>query len=159
MATITTFSYQPLLYGSHGFSSSAVPGLSFLWPCKTIYFLPCNHWNIFWVLFFLCSRSYMNMPFFLLQNDVFFAFVWFPKIFSLWLLTKSLLRTLFNCSLLYFHFASWHCLNLCTVCSSHLPDHPNYSTSQWGFHTSLPEEFCYCYAVFVEYLLRTPRKP
>lgn len=41
--------------------SSALPGLHFLWPCKTVSFLPCNHWDYFvvvvqgaiWVHFFL----------------------------------------------------------------------------------------------------------
>lgn len=43
---------------------------------------------------------------------IFFAFVWFPKISSLWSLTRSLLRTPFNCSHLCFRFAfaSWHFL-------------------------------------------------
>lgn len=89
---------------------------------------------------------------------IFFAFVWFPKISSLWSLTRSLLRTPFNCSHLCFRFAfaSWHFLPLCTVCSSHLLDHPSYSASQWRFRTStlmLPEEFWYCHGAFVENLL------
>lgn len=88
----------------------------------------------------------------------FFAFVWFPKIYSLWSLTRSFLRTPFNCRRLCFHFAfaSWYPLHLCTVCSSHLLDHPSYSASQWGFHTStlmLPEEFWCCHRVFAENLL------
>lgn len=147
---------------------SALPGLSYLWHYKTIsslqplvyvlgfcvgggfvaflgfgcFFVP----GAIWVCWFLSAPKW-----------TIFASVWFPEILSLWSLTRSLLRTLFNYSHLCFHFAfaSWHALCLCTACCSHLLDHPSYSASQWWFHASLPEgtNFWYCHGVFVGYLL------
>lgn len=45
--------------------SSALPGLSFLWPCKTryLFFLATIG------MCFFCSRSYVSTQVFLLQND------------------------------------------------------------------------------------------
>lgn len=134
-------------------------------------YLPCNHWYMFLgfvlggvlllflgLVVFLFQELYECVGFFLLQNELtIFASVWFPEILSLWSLTKSLLRILFNYSHLCFHFAfaSWHALCLCTACCSHLLDHPSYSASQWWVHASLPEgtSFWYCHGVFVGYLL------
>lgn len=152
---------------------SALPGLNYLWNYKTVsslqplvyvlgfcfggfslvfwlgwFFVP----GAIWVYFFFSSPKWWTL----------FASVWFPKISSLWSLTKSLLRTLLNCSHLCFHFAfaSWRALHLCTACCSHLLDHPSYSTSQRWFHTPLPEStnFWYFHEVFVGYV-ETSRKP
>lgn len=104
-------------------------------------YLPCNHWYVFLgfvlgffgLVGFLFQELYVCWFFSAPKLWTFFASVWFPKILSLWLLTKSHLGTLFNCSHLCFHFAfaSWHALHLCSACYSHLLDHPSYSASQW----------------------------
>lgn len=138
---------------------SALPDLNYLWHYKTISSLQplvcvlgvCV--GVFLWLF--CSRSSMNvLDFSAPKWWMFFASVWLPKPSNLWLLTKSLLRALFNCSHLccHFAFASWHALHVCSACCSYLLDHPSYSL--WWFHTSLPEgtNFWCFHGIFVGYV-------
>lgn len=128
-------------------------------------YLPCSRWYVFlgfvlgfFLLLFYSKSSMSVLDFSAPKWWMFFASVWFPKTSRLWLLTKSLLRTLFNCSHLccHFAFASWHALHLCSACCSYLLDHPSYSL--WWFHTSLPEgtNFWYFHGIFVGYV-ETPR--